>query len=213
MRRHTACLLMSRRWVGSKGAYSWVGILSLLMSRPTTCLLRELYSRTYHRLGTELYWELFGRASKAYFECTCRVGPVQLVSFTTLCIRTKFGGLKVGGAASLLLQIFENFSSCSISQFLGFINMLTTLVLLLNPQTHFRSWWNTFFTTWNTWELFKLFIFASFWFLYVTGTPYITPQPQNPLFDSFVLSNCLSGFDQSGEENKLEKITSQYQTI
>jgi hypothetical protein len=45
MRRDTACLLIGRPWVGGLGAYSWVGILRLLLSRPTHRLLRELASR------------------------------------------------------------------------------------------------------------------------------------------------------------------------
>ena len=71
------------------------------MSRPTTCLLKELDSGTSHRLGTEVDWKLFGRASQALFECTCRVGPVKIVSFTTLDVHTKFGGLKVCGTSCL----------------------------------------------------------------------------------------------------------------
>ena len=47
MRRHTDCLLIGRRWVGGRGAYSWVGILRLPMSINTSRLLRALPSRIW----------------------------------------------------------------------------------------------------------------------------------------------------------------------
>jgi hypothetical protein len=47
MRRHTDCLLIGRRWVGGRGAYSWVGILRLPRSINTSRLLRALPSRIW----------------------------------------------------------------------------------------------------------------------------------------------------------------------
>ena len=60
MRRDTACLLIGRLWVGGLGAYSWVGILRLLLSRATRSLLRELASR----FGS-FDWELLFRGKHA----------------------------------------------------------------------------------------------------------------------------------------------------
>ena len=202
MRRHTACLLIGRRWVGSLSAYSWVGILSLLMSRPTTCLLRELDSRTSHRLGTEVYWELFGRASQALFECTCRVGPVKIVSFTTLYVHTKFGGLKVCGTPCLYLRIVVNFSSCSFSQFFVSIAMPATLVLLLNPKTHFRSWSITLFTALHIWELFNLFTFAIFWFYYDLTPLKLLLSPKTHVSTASFGSSVCAGSDSLRREKQ-----------
>ena len=99
--------------------------------------------------------------------------------------------------------MIENFSGRSISQFVGSFTILISLILLLNPKTHFRSWWNTCFPTWNDWELFKSFNFSICWFIYNTDITNTTPQPQNPLSDSSVLINylCWTGFNKLRKRN------------
>ena len=128
---------MCRLWVGSKSAYSWVGILSLLMSRPTTCLLRELHSRTTNRLGSSSLWEVFNRTWQAQLQRACSVGSLQTVSYTISYLLSKCDGLEVGRTPHLLLWIFENFSIRSFSKFFCSFTSLTTPTWLLNPQTHF----------------------------------------------------------------------------
>ena len=87
MRRDTACLLVCRPWVGSRGAYSWVGILRLLQSRPTHRLLRELASRFgLFSLRASFPWALYLMlVNDMHFNSVDINGSTGLQHYCALC--------------------------------------------------------------------------------------------------------------------------------
>ena len=80
--------------------------------------------------------------------------------------------------------------------------MPATLVLLLNPKTHFRSWSITLFTALHIWELFKLFTFAIFWFYYDLTPLKLLLSPKTHVSTASFGSSVCAGSDSLRREKQ-----------